>query len=296
MPIEDFKVSTGISIDGVTIDVSSIETSGGLVYDSSSSAFVSSVGNIPVGVVRLWASSSAGASPPDDYLICDGSQNLVQIDYPSLYAVIGDRFTSSPNGTTFGLPSFNNTTTGTYPIAVGHDKVGDLNTPQVKPLPTTKSIGDSASTAHFHTSGSSFAPNAQTSTTPNHSHTLSNVLSNHFHNSNTNTDGSHNHSTTNASAAHGHLYQAGTTAAQTTDANANHNHTGYGPKQEHFHGANFGVTSNNAHGHGNTTGRVNGSGIADDHSHDVSVSLTAQTNNHSHTANTSGFYFIIRYR
>lgn len=297
MAIKDFKVDTGISIDGVTIDVSSNASSGGLVYDSTSSSFVSSVGNIPVGIVRLWASSSVDASPPEDYLICDGRQNLDQEDYASLYAVIGDRFTSSPNVDTFGLPSFNNKTTGTYPIAVGHDKVGDLDSPQVKPMPTTKSIGDSASTAHYHTSGPSFATTAQSATTPNHSHALSNVFSNHSHNATTNADGSHNHSTTNASSAHAHFYQAGGTSAQSTDANANHNHTGYGPKQEHFHGGgNFGVTSTNAHGHGNTTARVNSDGIVDDHSHSVSVSLSAQTNNHSHTMTTSGFYFIIRYR
>lgn len=296
MAIEDFKVNTGISVDGVAIDVSSIASSGGLVYDSSSSAFVTSVGNIPVGTIRLWASSSVNASPPEDYIICEG-QAVSQTIYASLYAVIGDRFTSSPNGTTFNLPSFNNSNTGTYPIAVGHDKVGDLDTPQVKPLPTTKSIGDSATTSHTHTSGSSFAANAQSSTTPNHSHTLNSVISNHTHNALTNSDGAHSHTTSNASASHGHLYQAGTTAAQSSDGSGNHTHTGYGPKQEHFHGGgNFGVSTSNTHSHSNTTARVNSAGIGDDHSHDVSVSFTAQTNNHSHTMTTSGFYFIIRYR
>jgi hypothetical protein len=293
MSIKDFQVDVGISIDGTTIDVSSNASSGGLVYDSTSSSFVSSVGNIPVGVVRLWASSSVGASPPEDYLICDGRQDLDQDDYASLYAIIGDRFTSSPNGSTFGLPSFNNTTTGTYPIAIGHDKTGDLNTPQVKPTPTTKSIGVSASTAHSHTSGSSFATTAQSSTTPSHAHVLNNVSSNHNHNYLTNTNGAHSHSTTNVSATHGHLYQAGGTNAQTSDANSNHNHTGYGPKQEHNHGN---VSTSDAHGHGNTTARVNSAGITDDHSHNVSVSLAAVTANHNHTMNSSGFYFIIRYR
>lgn len=293
MAIKDFKVETGITVDGVKIDVSSGNTSGGVVYSSSSSSFISSIGNVPIGVVRMWASGDSTATPPDDYLICDGRQDLSQTTYASLYAVIRDRFTTTPNGSTFGLPSFNNTTTNTYPIAIGHDKTGDLSNPQVKPLATTKATGASDTTAHTHTSGSGFATNAQSETTPTHSHVLNSVNTDHGHTSNTNSDGSHNHTCGDASTSSAHSYQAGGTGAVTSQASANHDHTGYSPKDTHNHGN---VSSSNTHTHGTTTGRVNGVGITDDHSHDVSVSLTAQATNHAHTVNSSGFYFIIRYR
>jgi len=55
---------------------------------------------VPTGTVILWA----GTNPrPIGWLLCDGA-GYAQVDYPELYLVLGDQFTSVPNPDTFAIP------------------------------------------------------------------------------------------------------------------------------------------------------------------------------------------------
>ena len=51
----------------------------------------------PVGTILPYVGEiSAGASLPQDWLLCDG-RALDKTDYPTLYAVISSKFNSQPN-------------------------------------------------------------------------------------------------------------------------------------------------------------------------------------------------------
>lgn len=57
--------------------------------------------NLPVGATTIWHM----ASPPDRWLICDGS-GVLKSEYPLLYALIGGKYGESADF--FGLPDFTN--------------------------------------------------------------------------------------------------------------------------------------------------------------------------------------------
>lgn len=286
MPIKDFEIRKNIKIDGVVVDVSSNQASGGIVYSNSESKFISSVGNIPVGVVRMWASGSTSPTVPADYLICDGRQNLIQDDYPALYSVIGDRYTDSPNGSTFGVPCFN-TSSFQYPFAVGLDKSNN------NPAKITPAIGVDETMSHTHITSANFTVNnTAQQVNPNHSHVSSEQNDDtHGHIFPVTSTGgtTHTHTTSNASTAHPHnLADPGTTAAVTSQATANHSHNAAAPKETHAHNS-----SQEGHIH-NVSGGQSNANVS--HNHTFSSTLTSNTVTHSHSVATSGFYFIIKYR
>lgn len=288
MAVDDFKIERNIKIDGVVVDVSSSEPSGGVVYSNSQSKFISSVGNIPAGVVRMWASGSTSPTIPDDYLLCDGAQNLNKTGtYAALYSAIGDRYTDSPGGSTFGIPYFN-TSSFQYPFVVGLDKSND------NPTKITPSVGEDATMSHTHGTGTTFAVNSTAQqSNPNHTHTSGSQNDDtHSHNFADGQTGatSHTHTTSNASTAHPHnTASPGNTAATTSQATANHSHTGdSGPKEAHAHNSNAAL-----HIHNESGGQSNANTT---HNHTFDSTASAVTVTHGHSASTSGFYFIIKYR
>jgi hypothetical protein len=294
MSIKDFKVDSDIAVDDLIIDLSYSTSSGGLIFDNSTQSYKTIDSNIPVGVVRMWASGSTSPTVPEDYLICDGRQNLSQTEYSRLYSVIGDRFTSSPNGSTFGLPSFNSSSKQ-YPAAVGINTSNDITNAGVflqTANQNTTPIGSNASTSHSHTTGVGFSINSSNPTSLAHSHNSNNVASpGHNHSWSTGTTGgtSHNHNCTNASVSHDHGYTLGSVNyIESSNASANHTHSTNAPGENHAH------TSNPT---GHTHGSNGPAGLSSNtHSHSFATSLSASSITHSHQIETSGFYFIIRYR
>lgn len=293
MTIRDFKIETDFSIDGIVISFDTASTSGGLVYDTSTNSFSSSDSNIPVGVIRMWASGSTSPTEPDDYLICDGRQNLSQITYARLYGVIGDRFTSSPNGSTFGLPSFNSGSKA-YPAVVGINTANDSPSGGIfaqTANQNTISVGSDATTSHTHTSGAGFVANATTNASLSHGHNTFTSTDNHSHGygSGTTNSTAHSHNTGNSSLSHSHGYLLGNGNFITTSGiSANHTHSFGGESSNHAH------NSSNA-GHSHNTGGPGGQS-ANTHAHSFGATLAASSPSHSHQVDTSGFYFIIRYR
>lgn len=293
MSIQDFKIQTDFVIDGVTISFDTASASGGLVYEESSNSFISEDSNIPVGVVRMWASGSTSPSVPEDYLVCDGRQDLSQTTYARLYSVIGDRFTTSPNGSTFGLPSFNNSSKQ-YPAIIGINPSNDVASTGVF-LQTANqnniNIGSDATTSHTHTSGAGFVANSTSNASLSHAHNTGARTDNHSHgfSSGTTNSTAHSHNTGNASLSHSHTHIQGNVAfIETSGISANHTHSFGGESENHAHNS-----SNAGHTH-NTTGPLGQS--ANTHAHSFTATLSAASASHSHQIDTSGFYFIIRYR
>jgi len=293
MSIKDFKIETDFVIDGITIDLGATSTSGGLVYDESSNSFLSEDSSIPVGVVRMWASGSTSPSVPEDYLICDGRQDLSQTEYARLYSVIGDRFTSSPNGSTFGLPSFNSSSKQ-YPTILGINSTNDVANSGVflqTANQNTINIGSDATTSHTHTSGAGFVANTTTNASLSHGHNTGASTDNHSHGYGTGTTNStsHSHNTGNASLSHSHTHiQGNVSFIETSGISANHTHSFGGEDSNHAHNS-----SNAGHTH-NTTGPLGQS--SNTHAHSFTATLSAASPTHLHQIDTSGFYFIIRYR
>jgi hypothetical protein len=293
MSIKDFKIETDFVIDGITIDLGATSTSGGLVYDESSNSFRSEDSSIPVGVVRMWASGSTSPSVPEDYLICDGRQDLSQTTYERLYSVIGDRFTSSPNGSTFGLPSFNSSSKQ-YPTIIGINSANDVANSGVflqTANQNTVNVGSDATTSHTHTSGAGFVANATSNTSLSHGHNTGTSTDNHSHGYGTGTTNStsHSHNTSGASLSHSHNHiQGDQNFIETSGISANHTHSFGGEDSNHAHNS-----SNAGHTH-NTGGPLGQS--ANSHTHSFGATLSASSPTHLHQIDTSGFYFIIRYR
>lgn len=296
MSIKDFKVETDFVIDGITISFDTASTSGGLVYEQSSNSFISNDGNIPVGVVRMWASGSTSPSVPEDYLICDGRQDLSQTTYARLYSVIGDRFTTSPNGSTFGLPSFNSSSKQ-YPAIIGINSSNDIANAGVflqTANQNTVNIGSDQTTSHNHTSGAGFVANVTANTSLAHSHNTDNVGSRtdnhaHFFGTGTTSSTAHSHNTSGASLSHSHTHIQGNVAfIETSGISANHTHSFGGEDSNHAHNSNSG-------GHTHNTGGPLGQS-SNIHAHSFTATLSAASPTHLHQIDTSGFYFIIRYR
>tara|TARA_B100000900_G_C20583808_1_gene718663 strand:+ start:744 stop:1286 length:543 start_codon:yes stop_codon:yes gene_type:complete len=57
-----------------------------------------------IGSIIIWAGLENNI--PENYEICSGNKTLDQIEYADLYSVIGDKYTQTPNSTTFDLPNF----------------------------------------------------------------------------------------------------------------------------------------------------------------------------------------------
>jgi hypothetical protein len=296
MSSQDFKIKNSIVVDGVLIDVSSAANSGGIVYSSSTDSYVSSKGNIPVGVVRLWASGSTSPTVPEDYLICAG-QSLLQGDYPELYAVIGNRYTFPATGTTFRLPDFNIIATSPYRFIFGIDSANDSSPFNQTANENTATIGASTNLSHTHTSGGSFNVSSVTSSTLSHSHTSNTTSWNHNHDfdsnnvgANTANSSAHTHGLGNASTSHDHNHIPGNNQPVATGgASGNHTHNVSSTNQNHAH-----TVLDGTHNHGNSNGPAGSN--ANSHSHSFTSSLSQISVSHTHTIDTCGFYFIIRYR
>lgn len=61
----------------------------------------------PVGIIKIWGTDS----PPDGYLICDGSE-ISRTTYSGLFNVIGTTFGAGDGSSTFNLPDLS----GRFPI------------------------------------------------------------------------------------------------------------------------------------------------------------------------------------
>lgn len=292
MSSADFKINNAIVVDDIVINVGDASNSGGLVYSSSTNSYTSSIGNIPIGVVRLWASGSTSPVVPEDYFICDGRQDLSQTTYADLYAVIGNRFTASPNGSTFGLPAFNSSSSP-YRFILGVNSANHNSPFNQTANENTVLTGSAVNLSHTHTSSSNFSVSTQTSANLSHSHTSSNTDWTHNHDfdgTNVENSSAHTHGLGNASLAHNHNHFAGNNAlTNTSGASGNHTHNVSNPLQGHTH-----TSSTSNHSHGTTSAPANQT--SNFHSHSFVASMSQNSIGHTHTIDTCGFYFIIRYR
>lgn len=73
-------------------------------------ALLDALNSNETGVVKMFA----GATPPDGYLICDGSA-VDRVTYAALYAVIGVAYGTGDGSSTFNLPDFR----GRVPVGCG---------------------------------------------------------------------------------------------------------------------------------------------------------------------------------
>lgn len=109
----------------------------------------------PVGTLIDWA--GAIASPPTNYLVCDGSA-VSRAVYSGLYAVVGDAFGNGDGTTTFNLPDFRNK----YSVGAGSSfTVGQ------------EAGSNTVDTRHTHTGGlHSHNVNPHTHVIPSHNHSI----------------------------------------------------------------------------------------------------------------------------
>ena len=76
----------------------------GNVIGSSSGYLNLPIDNTPIGVIQPFV----GATPPNDYLICDGSA-ISRITYATLFTITGTMYGSGDNSTTFNIPDLRGT-------------------------------------------------------------------------------------------------------------------------------------------------------------------------------------------
>jgi microcystin-dependent protein len=294
MATENFSISSNISTEGIEIDTSAAFVAGdqyltgGLVY--SSGKFVTSIDNIPVGVIRMWASGTASATPPQDYLICAG-QSVNVSDYPKLHSVIGYRFGGS--GLSFSLPKFNLTTGDTYRAPSGVDQAA-LESNQLNNV-NSISIGDNDSISHTHqVSTFTYTSTTGNSANTSHSHVNSSgddVAHSHtFANTDITTNASHSHNWGNANANHTHSYllSGNTTGVASGNPTTNHGHNTGNTVGNHIHGIN---SSSHSHTFGNQAFNAGSS-----HTHALTTNTSSDGTSHTHTVNATAVYFIIKYR
>jgi microcystin-dependent protein len=293
MSIENFHTASNILTEGVEIDLSAAFLSGdqyltgGLVYSESGNKFSTSVDNIPVGIVRMWAKGEVDSAPPSDYLICDGSSILVA-DYPKLHSIIQYRFGGS--GLNFNLPRLNVKTSETYRIPSGIDREA-VESDQLNNV-STISIGSSENISHSHNI-TTFSYNSTSGNSANqtHSHSNSNTAtSSHAHNhGNITSNASHSHNFGSANANHSHTYfDGGSSNAATGNPNSNHAHDPVGVLENHSHSSS---TVTHDHTFGDPTFNSTSS-----HSHSLTANFSSESTSHEHDLSSTGFYFIIKYR
>jgi microcystin-dependent protein len=295
MAAENFYTSSNVSTEGTEIDLSAAflagdqYLSGGVVYSSSSGKFVSTTDNIPVGIVRMWAKGSANATPPDDYLVCDGGSISVAT-YPKLHSVIGYRFGGSSGS--FNLPRLNVTSGTTYRVPSGVD-TGLTESDELNNV-SSISIGSNDSLSHTHQI-STFTFNSTTGNSANlgHSHANSNSATgahqHTFANTAITTNASHSHNWGNANANHTHSYaDTGGENAVTGNPLQNHAHNTGNTIGNHVHNSS---SSTHQHVFGNTSFNSNST-----HTHELSILLSSESTSHSHSLDSVGTYFIIKYR
>jgi len=63
---------------------------------------VSLYGGTPIGGIIIW--SGAVASPPDGFILCDGTA-ISRTDFATLFSVVGTTFGSGNGSTTFNIPN-----------------------------------------------------------------------------------------------------------------------------------------------------------------------------------------------
>lgn len=157
--------------------------------------FVNQQAGVPVGAMTMWAS----ATPPNNWLICDGSSLATTGTYAALFAIIGYSFGGS--GANFNLPNL----TGRFPLGVGSG------------VSLAATGGESAHTLLLaetpsHTHAFTGTAHGHTINDPPHNHVL--------------TQSPHNHTLSDPTHAHslpvgpinpaGYTYQAGAGNAQAT--------------------------------------------------------------------------------
>lgn len=111
---------------------------------------------VNIGQIQFWA----GATAPDKWLLCDGS-NVNRITYADLFGVIGTTFGVGDGSTTFGMPDMRGSTaigvSGTYVLAAtGGADTHTLVTAEL-PSHTHSDARDGIDTADIIGSGSGSA-------------------------------------------------------------------------------------------------------------------------------------------
>jgi microcystin-dependent protein len=153
------------STDGLNLNVagSKIVNVGAPTVSSDASTFIDLQNYVPTGCVKMYA----GSTPPNTWLICDGSQ-VSRTTYANLFSVIGTTYGSGDGSTTFHVPNMQGN------VVVGHNG-GSYNRGQT---------------------GGSATHTITTSEMPSHSHTGT-----------TDSSGSHSHTgTTDSAGSHSHNY------------------------------------------------------------------------------------------
>ena len=90
--IKPISIPTQNAIDSINSSINTISSS---INNFNSLLYLS----VPIGVVMMFMNSS----PPDKYMICDGSSLLIT-DYQDLFDIIGSTYTNIPSSTNFNLP------------------------------------------------------------------------------------------------------------------------------------------------------------------------------------------------
>jgi len=113
--------------------------------------FMMECDDMPTGAIIF----SAGETPPDGYLVCDGAA-ISRANYAALFAVCGTRFGAGDGSTTFNVPDLG----GRVPLGVGQQPdstafaAGDHGGEETHTLITAEMPGHSHDdTGHAHTYG-----------------------------------------------------------------------------------------------------------------------------------------------
>jgi len=153
------------STDGLNLNVagSRITNVGTPSNNGDASTYIDLQNYVPTGCVKMYA----GSTPPNTWLICDGSQ-VSRTTYATLFSVIGTTYGSGDGSTTFNVPNMQGN------VVVGHNG-GSYNRGQT---------------------GGSATHTITTAEMPSHSHTGT-----------TDSSGSHSHTgTTDSTGSHSHNY------------------------------------------------------------------------------------------
>lgn len=124
---QDFIANKTEATDSFASDQLLIFRTGAGLYRQTKQTLVSNIPTVPVGAIMPYA----GSTPPQGYVLCDGSEYLVT-DFPSLFNIIGYTYKSPAllvGSNTFAVPDLR----GRFPL--GRDNMDNGNTVPSKDNP-----------------------------------------------------------------------------------------------------------------------------------------------------------------
>lgn len=244
---------------------------------------------VPSGAIMPYA----GATAPNHWLLCDGSQ-VNRVTYKRLFDVIGTTFGAGDGSTTFNIPDLRQrfilgkaaAGTGSVLGSTG----GNIDHTHTGPAHTHSISSDGA---HTHTGGA-HTHAAGTLAGPSHTHSISNQ-GGHTHtiSGSTANESSHTHGISLGASDVGNevLRALSPTSpyaqAGTTELSHYHNITGTtGAGSAHSHGAGtLAADSGGSHDHGGATGASGTGSVTGSTASDGAVSTTSN-GAHTHTGAT----------